>query len=565
MSTTKAKGADKEQAAKLIADWATEELGFRKKSTLVTAKGEETIQPVELEPLLQGRLAHILELASAHIVSSQNASFARRRLAEYCDQLGPTNREDAPDLAYISLFTGVKSMRAKEKHFLSEIDGTHRQNYNVIQQINDLEAKKTSAEHRIRELRLQILMKQAMAENLRQMSTRVKGLTREMMPGSSLVQPSDISQDVVRSVLSASAIDKDELEDRCVQMWREIQTTQERANSKKDELVEKVERIAGQISMNTEAANVSRHSPDTAELRNAIFQSVIHEAASHINERLGSLVPDLVSQSRSMWSHSDSGEKTDQITQTVGRIQTLLSDIKQCVADVEGFVSSKVFTENKRFVHALVYADPREAWNAVDIWRLQHLTIDSSDQTKRITKPADKLVTSSNLVEVERLQKIGGIFSQTPGISGQAHELAVASIGENLVQGLRQVHVMENVRASLAESKARMARLLLLSEGSLANHDSITLEDTIDRLCAESRHRRSSAGTAIKDWVDRSKAEGILRLVAESEATEERIAHLSDTSGRLFTDSFAPWHKRDGVSYAEYLKQLKIARASDSR
>ncbi|KAJ2572137.1 hypothetical protein IW140_001177 [Coemansia sp. RSA 1813] len=209
MSTTKAKGADKEQAAKLIADWATEELGFRKKSTLVTAKGEETIQPVELEPLLQGRLAHILELASAHIVSSQNASFARRRLAEYCDQLGPTNREDAPDLAYISLFTGVKSMRAKEKHFLSEIDGTHRQNYNVIQQINDLEAKKTSAEHRIRELRLQILMKQAMAENLRQMSTRVKGLTREMMPGSSLVQPSDISQDVVRSVLSASAIDKD--------------------------------------------------------------------------------------------------------------------------------------------------------------------------------------------------------------------------------------------------------------------------------------------------------------------------------------------------------------------
>ncbi|KAJ2842459.1 hypothetical protein GGI22_007548, partial [Coemansia erecta] len=207
MSAAKAKSADKEGVAKLIAAWATEELGFRKASTLVTAKGEEAVQPSELEPLLRGILANILEFAATHVVSSQNAGYIRRRLTEYCDQIGP-GEEGTPELGYITLFTIVKQTRAKEQRLLSSIDSMHRQNSKAIQQIDELEAKKLSAEHRIRELRLQILMKQAMAKNLRRMGSRVKGLTKEMMPNSSLVQPSDIPPDIVRSVLSASAMDK---------------------------------------------------------------------------------------------------------------------------------------------------------------------------------------------------------------------------------------------------------------------------------------------------------------------------------------------------------------------
>ncbi|KAJ1717883.1 hypothetical protein LPJ61_007082, partial [Coemansia biformis] len=57
----------KAELAQQIAHWATRELGFRKKATLVTARGEETINAAEIEPLLQGELAQILELASTHL------------------------------------------------------------------------------------------------------------------------------------------------------------------------------------------------------------------------------------------------------------------------------------------------------------------------------------------------------------------------------------------------------------------------------------------------------------------------------------------------------------------
>ncbi|KAJ1801698.1 hypothetical protein LPJ59_000093 [Coemansia sp. RSA 2399] len=408
MSAAKAKGADKEGAAKLIADWATEELGFRKTSTLVTAKGEEAVQPSELEPLLRGILANILELAATHVVSSQNASYIRRRLTEYCDQVGP-DEEGTPDLGYIPLFTSVKQMGAKEQRLLSDIDGMHRQNSKAIQQIDELEAKKMSAEHRIRELRLQILMKQAMAENLRRMASRVKGLTKEMLPNSLLVQPSGIPPDIVRSVLSAPAMDKGARQSPLeflsalttkAKEWSSERSQYHLAGDKtkesddlykerqlmvagiiaclKDDLVERVERVAGQISMNTEsAATDDSNSLDIIDLRNAIFQIVIQDAASHISERAGSLVPELVPQNKPVWAHSDSSEKTDQIMQTVGRIQTHLTDIKQSTKAAKELVSSSVAIENKRFVSSLYYSDPREAWNAVDIWRIQHLTVDA--------------------------------------------------------------------------------------------------------------------------------------------------------------------------------------------
>ncbi|KAJ1761858.1 hypothetical protein LPJ69_002942, partial [Coemansia sp. RSA 1752] len=57
----------KAEAARHIAQWATNELGFRKKTTLVTARGEENIVGDDIEPLLQGELAAVLDLASSHL------------------------------------------------------------------------------------------------------------------------------------------------------------------------------------------------------------------------------------------------------------------------------------------------------------------------------------------------------------------------------------------------------------------------------------------------------------------------------------------------------------------
>ncbi|KAJ2742233.1 hypothetical protein H4S06_005756, partial [Coemansia sp. BCRC 34490] len=489
---------NKEEAARLVADWATEELGFRKKSTLVTAKGEEKIQAAELEPLLQGKLANILELFASHVVSSRNAEYTRHRLEEYCEQLGST-REDSPaDLAYVSLFASVKQMRTKKQRLLSSISGMHSQNSEAIQKISGLEAKKISAERHIRELRLRILMKQAMAENLRRMDNRVKGLTKEMQPSSVLVQPSEISPEIslgaVRSALSGSAPTRDvklaplefltafvakikgakvdspdsyldgstpeesdslrkeqqiviagiisclkELEDRCVKMWREIQAAQESVDLKKSALVEKMEMVAGQLGMSSAAttpvtAENGLDAPDVTETTKAILRIAIRDTASQISEGLSSLVPDLAPQIRGIWSSGGGGEKTDQITQTVSRIQSLLINIKQHVSETKDLVLTDALAANNRFVKSLVYVDPREAWNTVDIWRLQHLAIDSSSPDNKVFKPADKLVTNSSQAEAGRLQKINGMFSLAPGIACQTHESAIARIGEQIVQ-----------------------------------------------------------------------------------------------------------------------------------
>ncbi|KAJ2795821.1 hypothetical protein H4R20_005745 [Coemansia guatemalensis] len=67
------------------------------------------------------------------------------------------------------------------------------------------------------------------------------------------------------------------------------------------------------------------------------------------------------------------------------------------------------------------------------------------------------------------------------------------------------------------------------------------------------------------EWMATSKVMQYLQTAKDSAETEEEIAELSDISGRLFTETFAPWHRRDGISYAEYLKQLKIARTSEKQ
>ncbi|KAJ2715092.1 hypothetical protein H4R19_001396, partial [Coemansia spiralis] len=74
-----------------------------------------------------------------------------------------------------------------------------------------------------------------------------------------------------------------------------------------------------------------------------------------------------------------------------------------------------------------------------------------------------------------------------------------------------------------------------------------------------------SASAALTEWLAASNVEQKLQAAKDAAATEEEIGALADASGRLFTDSFAPWHRRDGASYAEYLKQLRVALAGEGQ
>ncbi|KAJ1939972.1 hypothetical protein GGF37_004179, partial [Kickxella alabastrina] len=174
-------GRSKAETAELIALWATHELGFRKASTLVTAKGDEKLAPSDIEPLQQGELANFLELSATHLVSSQRANQVRQMLAAYCStQPAPsTSTRDQPK-AFIALYNDLKSASAKEQKVVSEIQGMELENLGCIQAIDELEVKRSATESRIRELRLQILVKQEMAEKVRRLSKRMRILIREM-------------------------------------------------------------------------------------------------------------------------------------------------------------------------------------------------------------------------------------------------------------------------------------------------------------------------------------------------------------------------------------------------
>ncbi|KAJ2354633.1 hypothetical protein GGF43_003150, partial [Coemansia sp. RSA 2618] len=134
----------KAETARHVAQWATDELGFRKKTTLVTARGEEKIAASDIEPLLQGELAKVLDLASSHLVSLQNAADSRRRLAAYCAQSHID--KDAQSLEHVSLRRNLVDLRAKEHAILADIKGVELENQAAIQAINGVAAKRRAAE-----------------------------------------------------------------------------------------------------------------------------------------------------------------------------------------------------------------------------------------------------------------------------------------------------------------------------------------------------------------------------------------------------------------------------------
>ncbi|KAJ2583821.1 hypothetical protein GGH95_000777 [Coemansia sp. RSA 1836] len=191
----------KAEIAHAVARWATEELGFRKQSTLVSAKGEEKIEAAELEPILQGELVRILDQATRHIVSSRRASYTRHKLAAYCAQhISGTKLSQLP---YNALRRNLKQLEARESTLLLEIEGVELDNRAAMQSISDLESKRNAAEARIRELRLQILVKQAVAEKIRRLSKRMKALVQEMTSSYSSTQTTS-SLDLAWSVDATS-------------------------------------------------------------------------------------------------------------------------------------------------------------------------------------------------------------------------------------------------------------------------------------------------------------------------------------------------------------------------
>ncbi|KAJ2127613.1 hypothetical protein IW136_006333, partial [Coemansia sp. RSA 678] len=189
----------KAEAARHIAQWATNELGFRKKTTLVTARGEENVVGDDIEPLLQGELAAVLDLASSHLVSMQNAADSRRKLAIYCAQ--PHVDKDAQSLDHILLRRSLSDLRTKERTIMADIKGVELENQAAIQAIKDAAAKRRAIEARIRELRLQILKKQLMAENVRRLTSRMRVFAQEMSTGADSAQTPGILPEVAEAIL----------------------------------------------------------------------------------------------------------------------------------------------------------------------------------------------------------------------------------------------------------------------------------------------------------------------------------------------------------------------------
>ncbi|KAJ2834079.1 hypothetical protein GGI24_000578 [Coemansia furcata] len=193
----------KAEIAHAVAQWATEELGFRRASTLVSAKGEEKIEATDVEPLLQGDLVRILDLATRHIVSSRRALYARHKLAAFCAR--PVSNPKLAQLPYIALRRSLKQLEARESTLLSEIESVELDNRAAVQSISDFESKRNAVEARIRELRLQILVKQAVAEKIRRLSKRMKVLVQEMTSCYSLTQATASSMDLSWSADAASS------------------------------------------------------------------------------------------------------------------------------------------------------------------------------------------------------------------------------------------------------------------------------------------------------------------------------------------------------------------------
>ncbi|PIA16879.1 hypothetical protein COEREDRAFT_86641 [Coemansia reversa NRRL 1564] len=620
----------KSELAQNIADWATNELGFRKSTTLVTAKGEEKITGTEVEPLLQGELADILEKALTHLVSSQSAERSRRRISAFCSQ--SLRDKDIQSLEHVALTRNLAALCEKKQAISTDIKGIELENHSTIRSINEIEAKRRAAEGRIREYRLQILKKQLMAERLRRMTSRMKILTQEMRTGADTMKIPSISAEAIVSVHGASSSDEHEsdspytllsglisklkatpaesqhainstqaldgtdvveksqltianivyllksLEDQHLEMWSSTRAKRAQLDIDRSNLFGNFEEVAGQMRVNAPADNNGDY-----DYKVSIFKVVLRDAVAQVDKSVKALLPALKIAEKSTWSSNEHNNKAAEVAKSIKTIQKLIATSQYEASEIKTYAGVDVVDAHQNLVQALRYIDLRGAWDSICMSNLQRIYLESSDGEKENKAASGKLVARSCFSGVERDRRLCDIAHETTSISNQAHETTVERLGHQTVQVLRIAHMINAMEEKLAESIGRTRQLgrslkntpralydplisacLCVTESQEADIADKPLV-MVDALRAYSQEQRASASAAMAEWAATSKVMQYLQTAKNSAETEDEIAELSDTSGRLFTETFAPWYRRDGISYAEYLKRLKIARASEKQ
>ncbi|KAI7826398.1 hypothetical protein BX661DRAFT_183964 [Kickxella alabastrina] len=472
-------GRSKAETAELIALWATHELGFRKASTLPKA--------------------------------------------------------------FIALYNDLKSASAKEQKVVSEIQGMELENLGCIQAIDELEAKRSATESRIRELRLQILVKQEMAEKVRRLSKRMRILIREMAVASdirdhlyelirkaqySLANEGAGSSSIHEVVADSTLEQRQTMVANVISDIKNLEDIHVRAraslDARKSELVEKLESVVGMLNM-----DAASDGAEACDFKGAIV---------HLSQVRGKIN---VTRNCALWVYEDHN-KLELIADQIKEIRSLLLATQNVASKALASFEADVVPAFESLQRSLRYVSTRDAWNSVSLWHLQNIQVDSSNGSGKEYRPADKLVTRSSHTEALRKQLIGDIAHASVGKSGYAHETVVAELAKQV-----------QINGELAVSCHRIEQLHRDSTNKPVHvGEKNLIEAAVDGLCQQAQSKETEAKKS-------------LDIVGASAAMEDVIVQLSETSGRLFTDSFAPWHERSGVSYAEYLKQLKIARASE--
>ncbi|KAJ1827297.1 hypothetical protein LPJ56_001737, partial [Coemansia sp. RSA 2599] len=293
----------------------------------------------DIEPLLQGELASVLEQLATHIVSSRNATQCRSTLASYSAQPQHAETKKGRPVAYLALQKSLSSVCEREKTLLSDIGGLETENLKAIKAIDELEAQRIAMQSRIRELRLRILVKQAMAEKIRCLSERIKILIRETKlacggtraaaktkplfdlidsiqaqakeDGSSafLDAGGDISVYEQRQALIANLItDIKSLVDRHIQAHGSLRALESRLKVERAQLANKIEAISGSLS--TEAAFMGG---DTRDYRDVVLQLILQNTQTHVRTRVSALVPELEVAEPCVWDKGNHREKVHSI------------------------------------------------------------------------------------------------------------------------------------------------------------------------------------------------------------------------------------------------------------
>ncbi|KAJ1836896.1 hypothetical protein LPJ73_007576, partial [Coemansia sp. RSA 2703] len=142
------------------------------------------------------------------------ATQIRAILASYCAQATPSSGSKDQPVSYVALRKTLRDIHEREKVAMSEIKTAELESANSIKEIDSLAAKKSAAESRIKELRLRILLKQAMAEKVHRLSQRMSVLIRETKVaagGSKASMETEPLFDMLKSIEGRSTADDSEV------------------------------------------------------------------------------------------------------------------------------------------------------------------------------------------------------------------------------------------------------------------------------------------------------------------------------------------------------------------